>query len=321
MLNMLKLKNFKQIWVKYTIFFIFIILVVICAILSNDFLTQRNIFNLLRQQSFLFIVSLGMLFTIITGGIDLSVGAMLGLSAILTTVFIEKGISPFLSIIYVLFIGIICGLSNGLIIDKGKVNPFIATLATMSIFTGFSYIISHGHPIFMTSSNLNPFYEFIGKGYLFNVPFPVIFSIILALIVCFILQKTVYGRLIFGVGGNREAARFSGIRTSKYIISAYLMSGFFCSISGIIFSSRLKMAHPGLGQGYELDAIAAVIMGGGSFTGGKGSVFGTIIGVLILGLIRNLLNLLNIAAYPQLVFKGAIILIAIFLSNLQTKAE
>jgi len=318
--NMLK-NNFRKVWVEYAIFFIFIILVVICTMLSDDFLTQRNIFNLLRQQSFLFIVSLGMLFTIITGGIDLSVGAMLGMSAILTTVFIENSISPFLSIIYVLFIGIICGLSNGLIVDKGKVNPFIGTLATMSIFTGFSYIISHGHPIFMTSSNLNPSFEFIGKGHLFNIPFPIIFSIILALTVYLLFKKTVYGRLIFGIGGNREAARFSGIRTSKYVISAYLMSGFFCSISGIIFSSRLKMAHPGLGQGYELDAIAAVIMGGGSFSGGKGSVFGTIIGVLILGLIRNLLNLLNIAAYPQLVIKGVIILIAIFISNLQTKAE
>ena len=209
--NMFRLKNFRKMWIEYAIFFIFIILVVICAILSKNFLAQRNIFNLLRQQSFLFIVSLGMLFTIITGGIDLSVGAMLGLSAILTTVFIEKNISPFLSIICVLFIGIICGLSNGLIVDKGKVNPFIGTLATMSIFTGFSYILSHGHPIFLTSSNLNTFYEFIGKGDLLNIPFPIISSIILALIVYLFLRKTVYGRLLFGIGGNRDAARFSSI--------------------------------------------------------------------------------------------------------------
>jgi len=310
-----------KIWEDFSIYLIFVVLLIICGILSPNFFTQRNIFNLLRQQSFLLIVSLGMLLTIINGGIDLSVGALLGFTAILTTILLKEGLSVILVIPYVLGVGILGGFSTGLLIDRGRINPFIATLAMMSIYRGFAYIFSHGHPIFLNLQNVNPAFIFVGTGYLSIFPVPVVVSFGIALLVFLMLKTTVFGRMVFAIGGNKEAVRFSGIKTSKYIIAVYAISGFLCSLAGIIFCSRLGMAHPGLGEGYELDAIAAVILGGGSFAGGQGSVLGTIIGVLILGLIRNILNLLNVAAYPQLVIKGIIIIIAVLASELKSGQE
>lgn len=313
--------NIKDIWADYSIYFIFVVLVIASGLLSPNFFSQRNLFNLMRQQSFLLIVSLGMLFTIINGGIDLSVGALLAFSAVLTSLFLRDGISIFITALLVLGAGSLGGAATGVLIDKGRVNPFITTLAGMSIYRGLAFIFSHGHPIYIRGANLTDFVQFIGTGYIGIIPVPVAISFGLCIIVHLVLKTTVFGRMVFAVGANKEAVRFSGIKTSKYIISVYTISGFCCAVAGIILCSRLAMAHPAIGEMYELDAIAAVILGGGTFAGGSGSVPGTIIGALILGLIRNILNLMNVPAHPQLVVKGLIIITAVFASELKRRGN
>jgi len=313
--------SIKNIWADYSLYLIFVVLVIISGFLSPNFFAERNLFNLMRQQSFLLIVSLGMLFTIINGGIDLSVGALLGLSAVLTSLLLRDGTSLFITTLSVLGFGCFGGLATGVLIEKGRVNAFIATLATMSIYRGLAFIFSHGHPIYIRGPNLTAFFQFLGTGYISIIPVPVAISFGLCIFVHLILKTTVFGRMVFAIGGNKEAVRFSGIRISKYVIVVYIISGFFCSLAGIILCSRLAMAHPALGEMYELDAITAVILGGGSFVGGTGSVPGTIIGVLILGLVRNILNLLNVPAHPQLVAKGLIIIVAVFASELKRRRQ
>jgi len=308
---------FRNIWKNYNIVLILIVLLIICGISSENFFTQRNIFSLLRQQSFLLIISLGMLFTIICGGIDLSVGAVVALAAVITSILYgeEYSMSLPMVVICVLGIGTVIGFTSGLLIDIGKMNPFVATLAMMTICRGLAYAFSNASPIFLNLKNLNPIFSFIGQGYFYIIPAPVVISFGLTFIVYIILRKTIFGRMIFAIGGNKEAVKFSGIKITKYIIGAYAISGLLSSLAGIILCSRLSMSHPGLGEGYELDAIAAVILGGASFTGGQGSAFNTLVGVLILGLIRNILNLLNVASYPQMIIKGIIIIIAVLASE------
>lgn len=310
------IKKFGVLCKKYSIFLLFFLLLVICGFWSKNFFQLGNILNLLRQQSFLVIISMGMLFAILSGGIDLSVGSLIAVSSISTVALFNNGLPLVLVFFCVLGIGIMGGLVTGLLVEKGKIVPFIATLATMSIYRGIAYMLSHGHPVFIKSAIVDlKTFESLGAGKYFGIPIPIIISFFIVLFVHFILNYTTFGRLIFAVGGNREASSFSGIKSSRYIISVYAISGFFTALAGILYASRLGMAHPTLGEGFELDAIAAVILGGASFTGGKGNAFPTLIGALILGLIRNILNLLNVATYPQLIIKGIIIIGAVLINR------
>lgn len=300
---------------------IFVLIIIIASIVSPDFFALNNLVNLLRQQSFLFIASIGSLLVIILGYIDLSIGSQISMYGVLLAVFVEnKGYPVGFSVVLVLIIGLAGGLFNGLLVEKVKLNAFIATLATMSIYKGLSFTFSNGFPIYL-DKKIVTFLTLIGKGSIYIFPVTVIIALIFGLIFYFILRATKYGCTLYAVGGNREASRLAGISVSNYGISGYVITGFLCSVAAILMTSRLGMAHTLSGDGYELDAIAAVIMGGAIFAGGRGSVGKMAMGVITLGLIRNVLNLLNVAAYPQLIFKGLIILLAVILGNLQQQEK
>lgn len=289
------------------------VITIILAILSPSFLSLNNIFNVLRQVSINALIAFGMTFVILTGGIDLSVGSMLALSAALTAGLISGGTDPIFAILVGLLAGGLMGAFNGLIITKGKVAPFIATLATMTIFRGLTLVYTDGRPITGLSGDVS--FELMGRGYFFGIPVPVIWMLISYAILYFILKKTTFGRRVYAIGGNEEAAILSGIKANKVKIWVYSITGLLSALAGIILTSRLNSAQPTAGSAYELDAIAAVVLGGTSLSGGKGWIFGTLIGALIIGVLNNGLNLLNVSSFYQQVVKGGVILLAVLLDR------
>ncbi|MCE4955999.1 ABC transporter permease [Macrococcoides caseolyticum] len=290
-----------------------IILVIVITALNSSFIAPSNIFNLLRQVSINGLIAFGMTFVILTGGIDLSVGSILALSSALTALMITSGVDPILALLIGALIGAILGALNGVLITMGKMAPFIATLATMTIFRGLTLVVTDGNPI--TNLGDNILFQMFGKGYLFGIPVPAITMLIVFLILYFVLHKTVFGKNTYAIGGNEKAAYISGIKVNKVIVLIYSISGLMASIAGAILTSRLNSAQPTAGTSYELDAIAAVVLGGTSLTGGKGRIFGTLIGVLIIGVLNNGLNLLGVSSFYQQVIKGVVILIAVLLDR------
>ncbi len=281
------------------------------SIISSDFLTVSNIFNVLRQISINALIAFGMTFVILTGGIDLSVGAILALSGAITAGLMAGGMDTFLAVVIGLLIGAILGAVNGFIIAKGKVAPFIATLATMTVFRGLTLVYTEGKPI----TGLNEDFAILGKGFFLEVPMPIIWMLISFVILYIILKNTTFGRHVYALGSNEEATRLSGINTGKVKIFVYSISGLLAALSGIILTSRLNSAQPTAGTSYELDAIAAVVLGGTSLSGGKGWIVGTLIGAMIIGVLDNGLNLLNVSSFYQLVVKGGVILLAVLLDR------
>lgn len=287
----------------------FLILAVFFSITSNKFLTSSNIINILRQISINTMLAYGMTFVILIGGIDLSVGSILGVAGTLSVTLAAGGMNYIAAMIIGLVTAVLFGMANGFCIAYGKLPAFIVTLATMEIGRGIAYIITGG-----TSCRYdNDFFNAIGNGYLGAIPIPVIIMVITGVVCSIVLSKLKFGRHIYAVGGNREAARFSGIKTQKAEFLVYTVCGFLSGIAGIVLSSRLVGAQPEAGDGYELDAIAAVVLGGTSMTGGVGTIGGTVIGALIIGILNNGLNLLNIPSYWQKVCKGIVILIAVYI--------
>ena len=290
-----------------------IIIVVILSILSSDFLTLNNIFNVLRQVSINALIAFGMTFVILTGGIDLSVGSILALSSAFSAGLLTSGTDPVLAILAGLLAGTIMGAINGLIITKGKVAPFIATLATMTIYRGFTLVYTEGRPITGLSDSLT--FQMFGKGYFIGIPFPVITMLIAYCILYFLLRKTTFGRGVYAIGGNEEASLLSGLRVDRIKIGVYSLIGLLSALAGTTLASRLNSAQPTAGAAYELDAIAAVVLGGTSLSGGRGWIFGTLIGALIIGVLNNGLNLLNVSSFYQQVVKGGVILLAVILDR------
>lgn len=290
-----------------------VIITVILAIVSPSFLTLDNIFNVLRQVSINALIAFGMTFVILTGGIDLSVGSILALSSAVTAGLLASGMDPILAILIGLLAGAVMGAINGFIITKGKVAPFIATLATMTIFRGLTLVYTEGRPI--TGLSDSQIFELMGRGYLSWIPVPVIWMLISYCILYFILKKTTFGRKVYAIGGNEEASILSGIRVDKVKIWIYSITGTLSALAGIILTSRLNSAQPTAGASYELDAIAAVVLGGTSLSGGKGWIFGTLIGALIIGVLNNGLNLMNVSSFYQQVVKGGVILLAVLLDR------
>ncbi|MGI5927671.1 MAG: ABC transporter permease [Thermacetogeniaceae bacterium] len=291
----------------------FFLLLLIFATNSPAFLTNANIINVLRQVSINTVISCGMTYVILLGGIDLSVGSMLGVSGCLCVWMAVNGIPIGLAMIGGIAASSIFGLANGVIISKAKLPPFIVTLAMMEIGRGTSYIFTGGKP---TRYDM-PFFDSIGNGYVQFIPIPVIIMIVIVVTTSIILSRTKFGRHIYGVGGSREAARFSGIKIDSIEIRVYTICGLLAGIAGIIMASRLVGAQPTAGNGYELDAIAAVVLGGTSMTGGVGTVGGTVIGALIIGILNNGLNLLQVPSYWQKVFKGLIIIVAVYIDSVK----
>ncbi len=290
-----------------------VFIIIVLSFLSDSFFTVDNILNLLRQISINALIAFGMTFVILTAGIDLSVGSLLALGSALTAGMLSSGMDPMLAVFLGLIIGLLLGAFNGLIITKGKVAPFIATLATMTIYRGATLVYTDGKPV--TGLSDSALFEMMGKGYFFWIPVPVIIMIIVFFILYFVLNNTVFGRRVYAVGGNEEAATLSGVKTDRTKIMVYAITGMLAVLAGIILTSRLNSAQPTAGTMYELDAIAAVVIGGTSLMGGRGRITGTLIGALIIGVISNGLNLLNVSSFYQQIVKGAVILFAVMLDR------
>jgi ribose transport system permease protein len=290
-----------------------IIIIIILSIVSPNFMTVDNILNVLRQVSINALIAFGMTFVILTGGIDLSVGSILALSSAVTASMLASGMDPILAILIGLIAGAIMGAINGFIITKGKVAPFIATLATMTVFRGLTLVYSDGRPI--TGLSSSELFVLMGKGYVGWIPVPVIWMLVTYAILYFILKKTTFGRKVYAIGGNEEAAILSGIRANRVKVWIYTLTGLLSALAGIILSSRLNSAQPTAGASYELDAIAAVVLGGTSLSGGRGWIFGTLIGALIIGVLNNGLNIMNVSSFYQQVVKGGVILLAVLLDR------
>ncbi|WP_432719464.1 ribose ABC transporter permease [Jeongeupia wiesaeckerbachi] len=290
-----------------------VIMAVVLATLSPDFLTVGNLLNVLRQVSINALIAFGMTFVILLAGIDLSVGSVLALSAALMAGLMDGGMNPVAATMVGLIAGAAMGLLNGLIVTKGKVAPFIATLGTMTLYRGWTMVYTNGSP--MTGFN-SDFIYMLGSGYVFGiVPIPVVITLIVFGALWFVLKKTVFGRHVYAVGGNPEASKLSGVKVDRVQLWVYSLSGLMAALAGAILTSRLNSAQPTAGAGYELDAIAAVVIGGTSLAGGRGWIVGTLIGAVLLGVLNNGLNLLGVSSFYQQVIKGIIILLAVLIDR------
>ncbi|MFH9669396.1 substrate-binding domain-containing protein [Streptomyces globisporus] len=293
-----------------------VVLVVAMSLLSGDFLTTQNLLNVGVQAAVTAILAFGVTFVIVSAGIDLSVGSVAALSAtVLAWSATSAGVPVVLAVVLAIVTGIACGYVNGALISYGKLPPFIATLAMLSIARGLSLVISQGSPIAFPDS-VSRLGDTLG-GWL---PVPVLVMIAMGLITALILGRTFIGRSMYAIGGNEEAARLSGLRVKRQKIVIYALSGLFAAVAGIVLASRLVSAQPQAAQGYELDAIAAVVIGGASLAGGVGKASGTLIGALILAVLRNGLNLLSVSAFWQQVVIGVVIAVAVLLDTLRRKA-
>jgi len=316
---------FREIYSRLGILVVLIIVCIVLTFVSPYFLQTRNLINILLQASIITIVGVGMTFVILTGGIDLSVGSLVAL-CIVTTASINKmvyaahqfdSVSKFLlgiilPIIAAVIVGALAGSFNGFMIAKGNVPAFIMTFGTMSIARGIAYMITKNETLSVFPDELT----LLGGGKIAGlIPIPVIVAITLVLIAAWILKYTKFGRYVYAIGGNREAARLSGINVTLITIMVYVISGVTCAIASTILLGRLKVAQPIAGMGYELDAIAAVIIGGTSIFGGEGNVIGTLLGALLLATIRNGLNLLNVLPNYQLLVIGFTIVGAVYYDN------
>jgi ribose transport system permease protein len=314
-----KSKRIRSIIGKFGIFIALLLEIILFSCLSPFFFTTDNILNVTLQTSITAIIAAGMTFVILTAGIDLSVGAMVAFSGVIATSLLKLNL-PFaasflLAVAVGLGIGAFSGAFAGLFITRFNITPFIVTLALMTIWRGSSYIYTDGRPIW----GLPDQFGFLGSGRIAGIPVPTIIMVCIYLAAYVLLKRTKFGRYIYAVGGNREAARLAGINTNKIILLVYVISGTLAAISGIILASRMNSGQPNAGLMYEMDAIAAVVVGGTSLFGGRGSIVGTFFGAMLIGVLRNGLNLLNVGSYVQMVVLGAVILLAVMLDQMRIK--
>ncbi|MGL6154460.1 MAG: ribose ABC transporter permease [Cetobacterium sp.] len=290
---------------------------IIVSILNPRFLSFMNILNVLRQTSVNSVIAIGMTLVILTGGIDLSVGSILAISGALCAGMMAMGINSVVAIILSLVAGFLFGVLNGVLVSKGKLQPFIVTLVTMTLLRGATLVYTDGKPIPVRDGGF--LFENIGEGYLFNIPIPIYIMVLLFVAGYFVLNHTKFGRYIYAIGGNEEATKLSGINTDKIKILVYGISGILSALAGIIITSRLWSAQPTAGSGYELDAIAAVVLGGTSLAGGVGRITGTALGAIIIGVLGNALNLLDVSSYYQMMIKAIVILAAVLMDRKSKK--
>jgi ribose transport system permease protein len=320
--------TYKQNVSKFQSLIALFVLCIVLSLLSDKFFTSANIINVLRQVSVNICIATGMTLIVLTGGIDLSVGSVLALCGAMAAGLLKFGIKipsadlfigfTILGVILTaLIIGGLLGFINGIAITKFKVPAFVATLAMLTIARGLTMLYTEGHPI----SNLGENFAQIGAGTFIGIPVPVWIAVFVVLLTAFITKETRLGRYIYAIGGNETAAKFSGIRINKVKIIVYSMGAALAALGGIIVTSRLDSAQPNAGVSYELDAIAAVVIGGTSLNGGKGSVWGTVIGALIIGVLNNGLVLLNVSPFWQQVVKGGVILLAVIIDKMGDKKD
>ena len=297
-------KNFAQ---QYGLMISFILLCLALSILSDRFLTVNNLTNILRQSTINGIISVGMTLIILTRGIDLSVGSILALSAVITADMLQKGMPVYLAIPFGLLVGAGLGLISGWLVTKIKGPPFIATLGVMTFGRGLALTYTQGKSI----TGLPEAFRFSGVGYLGSIPMPIVIALVVFLVAYIALTRTKFGEYIYAIGNNEIAAKLSGISVKKYVASTYVITGALSALAGQILIARLNSAQPVAGIGFEFDAIAAVVVGGTSFEGGEGTITGTLLGVLIIAVINNGLNLLDVPSFYQAVVKGIVIALAL----------
>ncbi|WP_373100027.1 MULTISPECIES: ABC transporter permease [Pasteurellaceae] len=324
--------NVSKIISKLGIGLVLVFMVIAMSFASNSFLSTHNILNILLQVSVICIIAVGMTYVILTGGIDLSVGSIVALSAVCLGLFVHKGMDwlgenpsesavvfvVILSVFGALLVGALCGYVNGFIIVYCKVTSFITTLGMMGIARGLALTLSDGKTIY----NFPDALRFFGNGKIaladnFSIPIPVIIALIVVIVSYYILTQTVFGRQVYALGGNREAVRLSGINVNKLEVKTYAINGLLAALGAVILVGRLNAAQPIAGTGYELDAIAATVIGGTSLIGGVGSVLSTAIGALIMGVLQNGLTLLNVTSYLQRLIIGLVIILAVFMDQIR----
>ncbi len=306
---------FKQNW---GILAALLIMCLFFSVFGNNFLTQTNVVNLLRTCATNCYLAIGVQMAIILAGIDLTGGALAALTGVVCVMTFENaGLPIWMGIVVGVLIGIVVGMANGIIITYTGIHPFVVTLAMQSICRGAAYLLANGSPVTTTNRSFSAF----GSGSLGVVPLPVVYMMIFLILDFFLLNKTRTGRHIYAVGGNETSARFSGININKIKILVWTISGAMAGFCGVVLAARLSSGQPSTGEGYETDAIAAAVLGGTSFFGGTGTVGGLIIGVLIIGLISNGLNLMHVNSYWQYVLKGVIIIAAVYVDMLKQKRQ
>ena len=306
---------------EYGAFIALALLVIGLSLVSPEFRAPSNFMNLLRQATFNGLIAFGMTCVILSDGIDLSVGSTYALSAIVCAELIMHGMPAIVAILVALIVGTLLGVVSGILVTKGRLQPFIATLITMTAYRGLAMILTDGKPISRLAESLTSgsfLFKALGKGNLVSIfneniklPIPALILILAFLTFYFFLNKTTYGRRIYATGSNAKCANLVGVNTSKIKISVYAISGFMSALAGLIMISRLNSAQPDMGSGFELDAIAAVALGGTSMSGGRGKITGTVAGVLIIAVLNNGLNIMEVQSYYQSVIKAIVILVAV----------
>ncbi len=294
---------------RYGLVVSFLLLCLALSLLSDRFLTVGNLTNVLRQSTINLIIAIGMTYVILTAGIDLSVGAVLALSTVVTADLLQRGVPILPTVLLGLTLGGVLGMASGLLISRVKVPPFVATLGMMTVARGLALTYTQGRPI----TGLPDAFRYIGTGYLGPIPMPIIVAAVAFLAGYVLLTRTRMGMYIYALGNNPVAAHYTGIATSKYITFVYILAGALAALAGMILVARLDSAQPTAGISYEFDAIAAVVVGGTSFAGGEGSLMGTLLGVLVISVLNNGLNLLNVSSFYQPVVTGVVIALALLL--------
>ena len=310
--------SFAVIMSEYGILFVFLILVLLLSVVTPNFLRSRNILNILRQTSINGLLSIGMTFVILTGGIDLSVGSVLAFAGIVSASFASDAVGgqihhPLIAMGVGLLAGAALGSINGMFVAKWRMPAFVVTLGMLSMARGFTFLSTDGMPV----PRIDERFLVVGQGVFLKVPVPVWIFLGVFALAWMTLYKTRYGRYIYAVGGNEKSAKISGINTRLVLFTVYVISGLLSALGGIILTARTTAGLPQAGQAYELDAIAAVVIGGTSLSGGQGQLLGTLVGALLLGVINNGLDLLGVSSYFQLVIKGLIIIGAVLLDSLR----
>ena len=307
----------RDIVLSYGIYIAFVIICIVFAMLSPDFFSLSNIHNILIQTSAIAIVAIGQTLVILTGGIDISVGRLMGMSGILIGVFASKGMGLTGVAVIGVACGVVVGFVNGYLIGYVRIPAFIATLGTQGVCYGISLIISQGMPFSSFPQN----FDWMGTAKVGGISFLLLFTIILYILFWIFSTKTKTGRYIYSIGGNREAVRLSGINTAKYEMIAYVICGFLAGVGGLMMTSRLNFASPSAGENYEMETIAAVVIGGTMMTGGSGSVLKTSIGAVLLYVLKNRLTINDVSPYYQKLVTGAIIILAVFLDTMKNKKK
>ena len=305
------LRRVKRFLDDYSIHYASIALIAVLSIASPDFLSLKNFTNVFRQISMVAILTVGMFFVMVGGGIDISCGATVGLTGVLFAMFmVNYGMHPALAFVLTVFIGATIGTINGTLVTRFGIPAMIATLGTQSIARGFTYVITGAYPI----SGIPESVSFLGRGYVLGMewlPWPVFIVTILALVAHFIAQRTQFGRSVYAVGGNPEAAYLSGIKDKQIQVVTYIALGILSAIAGMILTSRLASGQPNGGLTWEFEAVTAAVIGGVSITGGRGKVFGALLGAILIGLLTNGMTLIGMESYPQQMVKGMVLVLAI----------